>query len=194
VKPNHFTSIESKSQGDYKEKGSKFLAFAHPLSHETDAKVLLDLYKKEYYDARHICYAYVFGTESEVMKSSDAGEPNGSAGLPILNQLRSFEVKNVFLVVVRYFGGTKLGVSGLVSAYKSAAKQALENATLVEVPIKVEVEIRFAYDKMNTIMKWLKEWHATPLEQVFHDQECAMKVKVLRSYEKVLLEKMDEWR
>lgn len=192
MKPDHYKCIKSESKGEYKEKGSKFLAFAYPVSTETEIKILLDRFKKEYYDARHICYAYILGTEEVVMKSSDAGEPSGTAGLPILNQLRSFDLKNVILVVVRYFGGTKLGTSGLVSAYKSVAKEAMENSEFIEKPITEELSIRFDYVKMNTVMRWLKEMDALILEQTFSEQECILRIALLKSHKKVLLDKLRE--
>ena len=168
------------------------MSFAHPLEAEGEVKTWLEHYKKEYYDARHVCYAFVFGEGNGTMKSSDAGEPNGTAGLPILNQLRSFEVRNVLLVVVRYFGGTKLGAAGLVHAYKSAARTALENAQLVEKPITIVLEISFSYEKMNRVMRSLKETKAELLEQNFSGNVCTIKFRVMKSQEKVLQEKLKE--
>jgi len=194
VKTDFYKCIKGLSKGEYKEKSSKFLSFAHPARSENEIKLLLSTYKKEYFDARHICYAYILGTENEVLKSSDAGEPNGTAGLPILNQLRSFEVKNVLLVVVRYFGGTKLGASGLVHAYKTAAHEALRQAELVLLPITFELSFSFPYLKMNEVMKWAKDHGATILSQEFTNNECEMRISALRSLEKALQDKMINWQ
>lgn len=178
---DHYLSIKDIASAEYKEKGSKFLAFVHPIGSESEVKTLVDKYKKEYYDARHVCYAYSFGIENELLKSSDAGEPNGTAGLPILNQIKSSKLKNIFVVVVRYFGGTKLGVSGLINAYKTAAKEAIANAVKVELPITALVEFSFPYLKMNVAMKLVKETGAIILEQDFGGDDCVLKVSILKS-------------
>lgn len=193
MKPDFYKCIKGLSTGEYKEKGSKFLAFAHPIRSEEEIKSLLDNYKKQYFDARHICHAYILGTEREVLKSSDAGEPNGTAGLPILNQLRSFEVKNVLLVVVRYFGGTKLGASGLVHAYKTAAQEALALAEIVQLPITVELNFSFPYLKMNEVMRFAKEQEASVLSQEFSESDCAIHISILRSQEKGWKDKIADW-
>lgn len=179
--------------GEYKEKGSKFLAFAQAIRSEEEIKTCLESFKKEYFDARHICYAYVLGSDDTTMKCSDAGEPNGTAGLPILNQLRSFEVKNVLLIVVRYFGGTKLGASGLVHAYKTAAQEALANAEVVMLPITLELSFSFPYLKMNEVMRFVKETEATVMSQEFSANDCEMRVSVLRSQEKGWKDKIADW-
>lgn len=178
---DHYLSIKEITSAEYKDKGSKFLAFVHPIGSEAEVKLLIDKYKKEYYDARHVCYAYSFGIETELQKSSDAGEPNGTAGLPILNQIKSSNLKNIFVVVVRYFGGTKLGVSGLINAYKTAAKEALLNASKVEMPITAIVEFGFPYLKMNVAMKLVKETGAIILEQDFGGDACVLKISILKS-------------
>lgn len=188
---DHYLSVKGVASGEYKEKGSKFLAFVHPIDSEAEIKSHLDNYKKEYYDARHVCYAYTFGIENEVLKSSDAGEPNGTAGLPILNQIRSSGLKNILVIVVRYFGGTKLGASGLVTAYKAAAKSAIENAIKIEKPIVVEVEFEFPYLKMNSVMKMVKDYAATILEQDFGNDTCCLKVQLLKSKEEEFVQKID---
>jgi uncharacterized YigZ family protein len=178
---DHYLSIKEIFSAEFKEKGSKFLAFAHPICNEEDVKTIIDNYKKEYFDARHVCYAYSFGIDNEILKSSDAGEPNGTAGLPILNQIRSSNLKNIFIVVVRYFGGTKLGVSGLINAYKTAAKEAIANAVKIELPITSILEFSFPYLKMNIVMKLVKETGAIILEQDFGGNECIIKISILKS-------------
>lgn len=193
MKSDFYKCIKEHSRGEYKEKGSKFLAFAQPIRSGEEIKTCLEKYKKDYFDARHICYAYVLGSDGETMKSSDAGEPNGTAGLPILNQLRSFEVKNVLLVVVRYFGGTKLGASGLVHAYKTAAQEALANAEIVLLPITLELRFSFPYLKMNEVMRFVKETEAAVLSQEFSESDCIMQVAILRSQEKSWKDKIADW-
>ena len=127
-----YRTLTDLSEGIYKEKGSKFIAFAVPCYNEKEAKEYLDSWRKEHYQSRHVCYAYRFGVDQKVFRANDDGEPNNSAGMPIYGQIQSFEVTNVLVVVVRYFGGVKLGVGGLISAYKIAAQMALENSEIVE--------------------------------------------------------------
>ncbi|MCR6638650.1 MAG: YigZ family protein [Sporocytophaga sp.] len=127
-----YYSIKAPSEGLYKELGSKFISFAFPVSSETEIKDILERFKKEYYDARHICYAYRIGFSEQKFRVNDAGEPAHTAGDPIFNQIKSFELTNIIVIVVRYFGGTKLGKSGLIQAYKTAAEEALKNAEKIE--------------------------------------------------------------
>ena len=126
-----FLTIQKKSEGIYKEKGSKFIAYAYPIKTEEEVRPLLKSLKKEYYDARHHCYAFVLGKDKKRFRAADDGEPSNSAGAPILGQIRSLDLTNVLVVVVRYFGGTKLGVPGLITAYREAAKDALNQSTIV---------------------------------------------------------------
>ena len=151
-----YKTILEVSEGIYKEKGSKFLAFAHPVSSVEEAKELAKQYKKVYYDARHHCFAYIIDPLNEQTRAADDGEPNNSAGAPILGQIKSFELENVMVMVVRYFGGTKLGVSGLITAYRSAAQEALQNAIVVELEIKAQINVKFSYIDMDKVMKIIK--------------------------------------
>ncbi|WP_416864934.1 MAG: IMPACT family protein [Imperialibacter sp.] len=164
-----FQSIKATSEGFYKEKGSKFLAFAFPVRTEDDIKNRLDELRKQYYDARHHCYAYILGNESDKYRANDDGEPNHSAGDPILGQIRSKDLTNTLVVVVRYFGGTKLGVSGLITAYKTAAKEALDAAEVIETTIKDEVLIDFTYEQTSDVMRLAKEFNLEIEAQTFQE-------------------------
>ncbi len=141
----------------FKEKGSKFLGYAYPLSSQEEVDKILQAQKKEHSKARHWCYAWQLGVEKPVFRYNDDGEPNNSAGKPIYGQIQSFNVTNVMLVVVRYFGGTKLGVGGLVTAYKTAAKMAMENAVIVERTLKESFFLQFEYAHMDKVMRIIKE-------------------------------------
>ena len=164
-----FQSIKTRSEGFYKEKGSKFLAFAFPVRTEDDIKHRLDELRKQYYDARHHCYAYILGNKSDKYRANDDGEPNHSAGDPILGQIRSKDLTNTLVVVVRYFGGTKLGVSGLITAYKTAAKEALDAAEVIETTIKDEVLIDFSYEQTSDVMRLAKEFNLEIQNQTFQE-------------------------
>lgn len=141
----------------YKEKNSKFFGYAYPVSSEEDVKSILETLRKEHHSARHWCYAFQLGTDKIQYRANDDGEPNNSAGMPIYGQIQSFEVTNVLVVVVRYFGGVKLGVGGLISAYRTAAQMALEASDIIEKTIDIHYLIRFDYKNMNKVMRVIKE-------------------------------------
>lgn len=141
----------------YKEKNSKFFGLAFPVNSEDEVKAVLEEVKKKHHSARHWCYAYQLGTDKIYYRANDDGEPNNSAGMPIYGQIQSFEVTNVLVVVVRYFGGVKLGVGGLISAYKTAAQMALEASEIVERTIDVHYTLKFGYQHMNKVMRIIKE-------------------------------------
>lgn len=141
----------------FKEKGSKFIAYAFPVFNEEDVKAAIEALKKKHHAARHYCYAWQMGTEERSYRANDDGEPNNSAGQPIYGQLLSFDVTNILVVVVRYFGGTKLGVGGLITAYKTAAKMVLEEADIKTKTIDVHFEVIFEYADMNKVMRIVKE-------------------------------------
>ena len=149
--------LATRGEGLYKEKGSKFIAEAFIVMSEDEAKAAIAAIKKEYFDARHHCYAYMIGPEKKIFRSSDDGEPSGTAGKPILNQILSKAVTNVCIVVTRYFGGIKLGTSGLINAYKTASREALENAQIVEKTINNIYSLEFEYPLMNKVMRIMKE-------------------------------------
>ncbi len=141
----------------FKEKNSKFFGYAFSVQSEEEVKTILEQIKKQHYSARHWCYAYQIGTKTKTYRANDDGEPNNSAGMPIYGQIQSFDVTNILVVVVRYFGGVKLGVGGLVTAYKTAAQMALEQADIIEKTIDVYFLIHFDYKNMNKVMRVIKE-------------------------------------
>ncbi|MCH7415159.1 YigZ family protein [Belliella sp. R4-6] len=172
-----YLTISNVSEGLYKEKGSKFLAFAYPVSDENEVKEILDSLRKQYYDARHHCYAYILGKNQDQYRANDDGEPNHSAGDPILGQIRSKNLTNTLIVVIRYFGGTKLGVGGLITAYKTAAFEALENNEIMEAIVKKKATLKFDYIAMNDVMRLVKDLDLEILSQDF-DNTCKMTVSV----------------
>lgn len=141
----------------FKEKNSKFIGYAYPISSENEVKTHIENLKKEHFSARHWCYAYQIGTETVKFRANDDGEPSNSAGMPIYGQIQSFEITNVLIVVVRYFGGIKLGVGGLISAYKTTAQLTLEEANIIEKTIDKHFKITFDYKNMNKVMRIIKE-------------------------------------
>jgi uncharacterized YigZ family protein len=173
MEADNYKTINSSSRGIYKEKGSRFLAFAFPVTNQEEIKPILDGLRKEYHDARHHCYAYMIGRERKVWRMNDDGEPSGTAGRPILGQINSAVLTNILIVVIRYFGGTLLGVSGLINAYKSAAADAIMNSTIIERNLHEYYEIIFPYISMNDIMKILKEEETGQSGQTFQ-LECSI--------------------
>jgi uncharacterized YigZ family protein len=163
----------------FKEKNSKFFGYAFPISTEDDVKHHIETLKKQHHSARHWCYAYQIGTQENTItfRANDDGEPNNSAGMPIYGQIQSFEVTNVLLVVVRYFGGVKLGVGGLISAYKTAAQMALEASTIVEKTINVNYAINFDYKHMNKVMRIVKEKQLQIVKQTL-ELDCQITISV----------------
>lgn len=151
-----YNTIENKSEGYFKDKGSKFYAYAFPLLDEREVKEIIYRLKKVHHSARHFCYAWRLGKENIRFRANDDGEPSSTAGKPILGQLQSFELTNTLIVVVRYFGGTLLGVSGLINAYKSAAIEAINNASILKKTIEREYKISFTYNELNEVMHIMK--------------------------------------
>jgi len=150
-----FFTITSQGTGEYKEKGSKFLAFAFHVKNEGEVKEKLSELRKKYYDARHHCYAFSIGMENRITRANDDGEPNHSAGDPILGQIQSLELTDVLVVVLRYFGGTKLGVGGLVTAYKMVARHALDASSIMEIFPMVDLELKFPYSQLGYVERLL---------------------------------------
>jgi uncharacterized YigZ family protein len=175
-----YFTIASPSEGLYKEKRSRFISFACPVFSEDEIKQHLQKLKTEYYDARHHCYAYRLGVAGELWRTVDDGEPSGSAGRPILGQLLSNNLTYVVVFVVRYFGGIKLGVPGLINAYRMATSDAIHNAEIVEKEDKDRFTIEFHYPAMNDVMKILKEVQAEILKQEF-DLRCRIELQIRRS-------------
>ena len=166
-----YKMLDAPGEGLYKEKGSKFIASAFTVMSEDDVKKALTEVKKKYFDARHHCYAYMIGPDKQCFRSSDDGEPSGTAGKPILNQILSKDVTNVCVIVVRYFGGIKLGVSGLINAYKTAARDALENAVIVEKTVNEIYSLQYPYPLMNEVMRVMKEANLEPINPRF-EMDC----------------------
>lgn len=183
-----FQTITGSSTGEYRDKGSKFIALAFPVSSEEEVKIRLAEIKKKYFDARHHCFAYTLGADKGRYRAYDDGEPNHSAGDPILGQIRSRQLTNVLVVVVRYFGGTKLGVGGLVTAYKTAADEALKQASIIEQPITILLTFEFGYDVTPVIMKLVKDFDLKLLDQTF-GESCTLQAEALLAVKERLLEK-----
>jgi uncharacterized YigZ family protein len=172
--PFSFQTIKSSSEGSYKEKGSKFLAFAYPVDSEEEVKEKIADLKKKYFDARHHCFAYILGADKAKFRAFDDGEPNHSAGDPILGQIKSKNLTNVLIVVVRYFGGTKLGVGGLIQAYKTAAEEALLHAVIIEKEVMESVELKYSYASTPEVMRLVKEFELEISAQEF-GEDCYLK-------------------
>ena len=178
-----YFTIQQPATGIYKDKGSRFLAFAEPVSSEDEIKQRLAFYRKQYYDARHVCYAWMLGADRQLYRQNDDGEPSGTAGRPILGQINSHQLTNILIVVVRYFGGVLLGTGGLVVAYREAAADALNNASIVEKDVLLRRTLRFPYEKMNTIMRTLKDTDAIILSQEYENEECVIVCDIKKIYE-----------
>jgi uncharacterized YigZ family protein len=175
-----YLTIAAASEGSYKEKGSKFIALAFPVESETQIKELLAQVRKKYYDARHHCYAYILGENGQQYRANDDGEPAHSAGDPILGQIRSRNLTQVLVIVVRYFGGIKLGVSGLIQAYKTAASDALIQVQIIEKIVEIALSVQFTYEQMNQVMKLVKEYDLKVSSQQFSNQ-CELGLLVRKS-------------
>jgi uncharacterized YigZ family protein len=175
-----YKTVKEVSEGLYKEKGSKFFAFLHPVENVDAVKLLLDRYHKTYHDARHICYAYSIGPEGKDFRVNDDGEPSGTAGRPIYGQIQLYGLTNVLMVVIRYFGGILLGTGGLVVAYKSAAAQALQVAEIIEKTVDVDFNFRFEFPFMNDVMQIVKTMDAQILAQTY-EVDCIMLLRIRRN-------------
>ncbi len=171
----NYLTLAAPSEAKYTEKMSKFLAFAHPVESVDDAKAVIAEYGRKYHDARHVCWAYMLGAKRLDYQSTDNGEPSGTAGKPILGQINSFNLTDVVIVVVRYFGGIKLGTSGLISAYREAAREAIEAGTIIERSEMGEISFTFPYLSMNDVMRLVKDSGVKVISQEF-DNACRMTV------------------
>lgn len=191
-----YKTIVAPSEGIYTEKRSKFIAMAFPVRTVDEIKVHLEACQKKYYDARHVCYAYMLGHERKDFRANDNGEPSGTAGKPILGQINSNELTDILIVVVRYFGGIKLGTSGLIQAYKAAAAEAIAAAEFVERTVDDVVSFLFEYPFMNDVMRVVKEMNPEIVQQAY-DMDCSMTLRIRRSLMPVLkarLEKVETLR
>jgi len=175
METDKYKTIKTLSQGVFKDKGSRFLSFAYPVSEQELVKPIIDDIKKRYHDARHHCFAYMIGYKHEIWRVNDDGEPSGTAGKPILGQINSAGLTNILVIVVRYFGGTLLGTSGLINAYKRAAADAINSAEVIELFVKDYFQIKFPYESLSQVMKILKEENAGFANQLF-DISCSITI------------------
>ncbi len=187
---NAFKTIKAEVAGEYKEKGSKFLAFAYPVSSEEEITERLNALKKQFYDARHHCYAYIIGLKSQQYRANDDGEPNHSAGDPILGQIRSYGLTNTLVVVVRYFGGTKLGVGGLIHAYKTATDEALSQAQILDIASETGFRLVFGYEETALVERTLSEFDIT-YEAKNYTDKCEFMGRLKDEAAKILNTKWD---
>ncbi|MDE6310798.1 MAG: YigZ family protein [Muribaculaceae bacterium] len=172
-----YYTLAGPSEGIYKEKMSKFMAFATPVGSAAEAKAFIGAVQKKYFDARHVCWAYMIGSARSEFLSSDNGEPSGTAGKPILGQINSFNLTNVAIAVVRYFGGIKLGTSGLIVAYREAAREAIEAGEIIELHDMEDISFTYPYLSMEGVMRLAKGGEAIVIEQKF-DNVCSMKLRI----------------
>jgi uncharacterized YigZ family protein len=177
-----YKTLANSSEGFYKEKGSKFLAFAVPISSEAEVKAFIAQKRKEHHLAVHVCSAFRLGADKKLYRASDDGEPSNSAGPPILGQIQAYNLTNVLIAVVRYYGGTNLGVGGLITAYRTAAKEALEAAQIIEKEEELDLHIAFAYDKMHLVMDLLKREKVQIISQELAEK-CKLSFRISRSDE-----------
>ena len=182
-----YRSIASRSEGLFKDNGSRFIALAFPVESETEIKDIVSSLKKEYHDARHHCYAYRLGYRGDIFRANDDGEPSSSAGRPILGQIDASGLSDILVVVVRYFGGIKLGIPGLIRAYKTSTADAISNARIIEKIASRRFRLSFGYLNMNDVMKTVKEMGLSPCRQEF-GMECTMEVPVRLSLADKFLE------
>ena len=177
---DEYKTISGTSEGYYTEKRSKFLAFAHHVETTDEIKELLASYRKKYYDARHVCYAYMLGAERLEFRANDDGEPSSTAGKPILGQINSNELTNILIVVVRYYGGVNLGTSGLIVAYREAAADAIANANIETRQVEEIVKYSFAYPQMNDVMRIVKDMNPRIISQTF-ENTCEIVLSIRKS-------------
>lgn len=178
-------------EGYYSEKRSKFLAFAHHVSDVDEVKGIIEQYRKKYFDARHVCYAYMLGAERLQFRANDDGEPSGTGGKPILGQINSNELTDVLVVVIRYYGGVNLGTGGLIVAYRTAAAAAIADSTIVTRQVEELVKFSFPYVMMNSVMRIVKEMSPRIISQTY-DNTCEMTFSIRKSEAALLREKLDK--
>lgn len=184
-----YRTLASLSEGLYKEKGSKFIGYAVPCYSEDEAKEYLESWRKQHHQARHLCYAYRFGVNQDMYRANDDGEPNNSAGAPILGQIQSFDLSNVLIGVIRYYGGTKLGVGGLINAYRTAAKEAIELGEIIEKEVFEWVNLHFNYTDMPSTMSFIKQ-HTLSIEKQNFELECELQIALPLSKKEILKQEL----
>lgn len=187
-----YLTILNPSQGTYSQLRSKFLAFAYPVKTEDEVKQHVVAIQKKYYDARHACYAYMLGADRQRFRANDNGEPSGTAGKPILGQINSNNLTDILIVVVRYFGGIKLGTSGLIQAYRAAAAEAIQAATIVEKTVDGTIDIAFPFPAMNAVMKVVKDIEPQIVDQGYADDNCTMKLTIRQGQMPVLKSRLEK--
>lgn len=190
MQDTYLTISNKTGQGTYTEKRSKFLAFAHHINNKEEIADIIAKYRKEYYDARHVCYAYMTGTERTDFRANDDGEPSSTAGKPILGQINSRELTDVIVIVVRYYGGVNLGTGGLIVAYREASSLALDDAEIIEKTIEESITYSFAYPMMNDVMKIQKDMSARIVAQEF-DNTCSITLSVPKSQAPILKKRLE---
>jgi len=186
-----YKTIKIASEGIYKEKGSKFLSFAIPVSNVDDVKEIVKNYRKVYYDARHVCYAYMLGAERNEWRANDDGEPSGTAGRPIMGQINSRELTDILVIVVRYFGGILLGTGGLVIAYKEATQDALNQTEVIEKTVDETISINFDYILMNDVMRVIKDTNAS-IDSQSYENKCIMNLSIRKQNSELLKSKLEK--
>jgi uncharacterized YigZ family protein len=175
---DEYKTIATTSEGYYTEKRSKFLAFAHPVKTLDEVKDIIAGYRKKYYDARHVCYAYMLGAERTDFRANDDGEPSSTAGKPILGQINSNELTDILIVVVRYYGGVNLGTSGLIVAYREAAADAINHATIEMRQVEELITYSFAYPQMNDVMRIVKDMNPRVVSQTYEGTTCTIVLSI----------------
>ena len=188
---DEFKTIANTSEGYYTEKRSKFLAFAHHVETVDEIKEILAGYRKKYYDARHVCYAYMLGASREEFRANDDGEPSSTAGKPILGQINSNELTDILIIVVRYYGGVNLGTSGLIVAYREAAADAIAHATIETKQVEEIITYTFAYPQMNDVMRVVKEMNPRILSQTY-DNTCEIRLSIRQSEAELLRQRLNK--
>jgi uncharacterized YigZ family protein len=188
-----YRTISNRAVGEYKERGSKFMAFAIPVDSELLAKNMIADIRKKYHDARHHCFAYKIGLENGTHRTNDDGEPSGTAGKPIYGQIVSFGVTNILLVVVRYFGGKLLGTGGLINAYRSAAEDALNHAEIIKKTIDDKIEMHFGYANLNDINRLLTTYESKVLKRSF-DENCHLTIQIRKGQSEDFIKRISAFR
>lgn len=185
-----YKTISTTGEGYYTEKRSKFLAFAHHVETVEEVKEIVASYRKKYYDARHVCYAYMIGADRQTFRANDDGEPSSTAGKPILGQINSNELTDILIVVVRYYGGVNLGTSGLIIAYREAAADAISHTTIENRFVEEEIVYDFPYVMMNQVMKVIKEMNPRIVSQEY-DNTCQIRMRIRQSLAEQLQKRLD---